>query len=121
MKFLSVLGQILLTGTKLVTGLGPLFPQQGTVINKVEDVLVKIASLVAQVEAFGQVLGTTGADKLRAAIPSATQIILQSDLLLKKKIRDATLFAGGVAKVVGGIADILNSLDSDIETENIVK
>lgn len=121
MKFLSKLGKILLTGTQIVTGLAPLFPQQGTVINKIEDTITKIASLVAQVEAFGTVLGIAGADKLRALIPSATQILLQSDLLIGRKIKDATLFAKGVTSVVSGIADILNSLDDDIKTEDVVK
>lgn len=121
MKWLSLIGKILITGTKLVTGLGPaLFPAQSGAIGRVSDTLEKITDIVIGVEAFGQVLSIPGPDKLRAAVPLATQVFLKSDLLIGKKIDDPTLFAGGVKKVVDGVADIMNSLKDDIKTEDVV-
>ncbi len=121
MKFLSKLGQILLKGTQIVTGLQPLFPQQATTIGKIEDTITKAAELVTQAEVFGQALGISGPDKLKALTPSLTQLLLQSNLLAGHKIKDPVLFAKGVASVGSGLADILNSLDDDISTEDVVK
>jgi hypothetical protein len=120
MKFLTKLGQILVKATAIITGLGPLFPDHTSAIGKVRDTLSAVASIVVNVEAFGQVLGTTGQDKLRAATPMVTQILLQSDLLIGKKIDDPVLFSAGVEKITSGVADVLNSLDDKIDTTSVV-
>lgn len=120
MKWLSLVGKILITGTKLITGLGPtLFPAQSGAIGRISDTLERITDIVIGVEAFGQVLNISGPDKLRAAVPLATQVFLKSDLLIGKKIGDPILFAQGVKKVVDGIADILNSIKDDVDTQDI--
>ena len=67
---------------------------------------------MGQVEVFGQVLGTNGPDKLKAATPSVQQILLSS-LVAGKKIKDEELFKSGSIKVTDGVAEILNSLDED--------
>lgn len=119
MKFLSKLGQILIKGTQIITGLGPLFPQVAPHVQKVTDTLEKIIAIVVNVEVFGQVLGTIGIDKLKAATPLVSQIILQSDLLVGKKINDPVLFNKGVASITSGVADILNSVKDDIPSTEV--
>lgn len=120
MKFLSKLGQIISKVTAIATGIAPLFPQYDKETGKVVDTLNGVAAIVMNVEVFGTVLGTPGADKLKAATPLVAQIILQSDMMTGKKINDQALFKAGVEKVTAGIADILNSIkDSEIEEDSI--
>lgn len=117
MKFLSRLGQILLTATKIITGLGPILPQFQPQVNKATDTLEKVSGIITSVEIFGQVLGTPGADKLKAAAPLVAQVLLQSDMLVDKKIKDHALFVQGATKIADGMADVLNSLEDNIDTE----
>jgi len=119
MKFLSVLGKILVTGSKIVTGLGPMLPIPQSTAIRLQDTLAKIAEIVVSVEAFGTILNTPGPEKLRAASPLVGQIILQSDLLTGKKIDDPVLFQKGIASITSGMADVLNSIKDDIKTESI--
>lgn len=120
MKFLTKLGTIITKVTAIAAGVTPLFPQYDKETGKVMDTLNGIAAIVMNAEVFGQVLGTPGADKLRAATPLVAQILLQSDMLAKKKINDPALFEQGAAKIASGIADVLNSVkDSEIKEEPI--
>lgn len=120
MKFLSKLGQIIMKVTAIAAGITPLFPQYDKVTGKVVDTLNGIAAIVMNVEVFGQILGTVGADKLKAATPLVAQIILQSDMMTGKKINDPILFKAGAEKITAGVADVLNSIkDSEIEAEPI--
>ncbi len=121
MTFLKKLGIILLKGTQLLTGLGPLIPGYNPTMGaKIIDTLERISAIIVNVEAFGAVLNTPGADKLKAATPLVTQIILQSDLMIKKKISNPVLFASGCTKVTDGMAEILNSVKDDVDTEDVV-
>lgn len=117
MKFLTKLGSILLKATQIVTGIAPFIPsaQQGayTIISR--D-LEQVSQIIAQVEVFGQVLGTPGPDKLKAATPAVAQIILQSSLLANHKIADPVLFKAGCTKIADGMADVMNSLHDNIDT-----
>lgn len=120
MKFLTKLGTILVKATAVITGFAPLFPaDRQAQVGQVRDTLADIASIVVSVETFGQVLGTPGGDKLRAASPMVAQIIL-TNLLAGKKVDDHVLFQKGVASVTSGIADVLNSLDDKIDTQDVV-
>ena len=118
MGFLKKLGTILLKSTELITGFGPLIPPQYA---HAEQILVSdlkaIQQVVVNVEAFGQVLGIPGPDKLRAAGPLVAQMILQSSIIAGHKIENAALFQQGSTKVADGMADILNALKDDIQTE----
>ena len=120
MKFLTKLGQILVKATQIISGAGALFPQYNPQITKTKDTLELVAGIVMNVEVFGQVLGTPGADKLKAAAPLVAQVIMQSDMLVKRKIQDAALFQKGAEQVAAGMADVLNSLKSDVETSDVV-
>lgn len=122
MKFLTRLGQILLKGVEIVSGFGPIigtvYPQSAGPITIIQHDLEAIAAVIAQVEAFGQVLGLPGPQKLLAAVPMVAQVILKSTILVGRKIADPALFQVGVKKVADGFADILNSLKDDIDTES---
>lgn len=119
MKFLTKLGTIIAKVTAVATGIAPLFPQYDKETGKVVDTLNGVAAIVMNVEVFGQVLNTPGADKLKAATPLVAQIIMQSDMMAGKKINDPVLFKQGVEKVAGGIADILNSVkDNEVNEES---
>lgn len=119
MTFLSKFGKIVATIAKVITGLSPLLP---TAVGnqKVSDTIEQVASIILTTEALGQTLGTTGPDKLKAATPLVAQILLNSDLLYRKKISDPKLFRAGSEAIADGMAKILNSIrDNQLETEDI--
>lgn len=116
MSFLKKLGQIAL---KVVIGLdtfGPIAKQftpdnVDRAIDAAGDYSRRAASVIAQAEIMGQALQLAGSDKLKAAAPAMAQVILQSDAMIGKKIKDAAKFEAGVLQITAGWADILNSLD----------
>lgn len=118
MKFLTKLGQVLLTVTQIVTGIGPFFPKQLEPVTRHVDKLMELASIITTVEVIGQKLAIPGDKKLEGAAPLIAQSILQSSLLVDKKISDPVLFIKGCTSIGSGLADVLNSLDSRVETEN---
>ncbi len=123
MKFLTKLGQIVLKAVQIYTGFEPIaqmaLPGHEGQFQVISKDLAAIAQVIGQVEAVGQVLGTPGADKLRAATPLVAQVVLQSALLANHQINDPALFQGGCQKLADGMADILNSLKDDgIQTVN---
>ncbi len=115
MKFLKKLGSIILKGAKLVLGIGSSLPQGSS---KIIDKLSEIMDVIIQAEVFGQALHLTGANKLVAAGQAVAQVILSSAILVNRKIDDKELFAHGATKMADGMADILNSLEDKIETED---
>ncbi len=116
---LSRIGSILLTATKIVTGIAPFIPsaQQGQYQIISRD-LEQISAIIVQVELFGQALNLKGPDKLTAASPAVAQIILQSSILANHKIANEELFKAGCKKIADGMADVMNSLDSNVDTQN---
>ena len=119
MTLLSRIGSVLLTATKIVTGLAPFIPasQQGT-YQVISQDLEQISSIIIQAELFGQALGLKGVDKLTAASPAVAQIILRSSILANHKIANEQLFQAGCKKIADGMADVMNSLDSSVDTIN---
>ena len=119
MKFLSILGQVLLKGTAIFTGFAPLLqatmPGQSGTIQTISKDLSQIADIVAQVEAAGQALSLPGDQKLAMATPMVAQIIISSSMLAKHQIADPVLFKQGCSKVASGMADVLNSLHGNPE------
>ena len=120
MTFLKKLGVVLLKATEIIVGFGPTIPAKyqalGTTI--VSD-LKAIETIIVQVEGVGQVLGLPGPDKLRAASPLVAQMVLQSSVVAGRKIADPALFQRGAQKIADGMADVLNSLKDDVETESV--
>lgn len=118
-SFLKKLGRIVAEGLRFVVGLqmGGLVPAaQAGIAVKVKSDLEILADIIAQVEAVGAVLGTPGADKLRAAGPLVTQAVLQSALLAGRKIADPALVLRGSTKIADGMVDILNGVEPKVET-----
>ena len=120
MGFLKKLGQVLLKATQIITGVGPFVTptEHHGKLELISDKLAEIERVVMHVEAFGQVLGTPGPDKARAAAPAVAQIILSSVLVGDRKIARPALFLEGATELGGAVAKILNSLDDKVETEN---
>lgn len=119
MKFLTILGQVLLKGTAIFAGFAPLaqavFPGQAGAIQTVSKDLAQIADIVSQVEAAGQALKLPGDQKLAMATPMVAQIIIRSAMLANHQIADPALFNAGCAKVASGMADVLNSIHGNPE------
>lgn len=113
---------ILLKGTELVLGFGPLLssvvPQAAGGVAIVSKSLSEIATIVTQVEAMGAALALTGAQKLEAATAAAVNVVLQSTMMVGRTIAQPDIFRRGVSKIVEGIVDVLNALKPDIDTQN---
>ncbi len=122
MTFLQKLGTILLKVTQVITGFQPIqqvtYPQAGNIVTKIISELSMLSALVVQAEAMGQALGIKGPDKAKAIAPLVAQMVLQSEMMVNRKISDPVKFQAGCQELGGAIADILNSLDDKIDTEN---
>lgn len=114
-SFLKKLAEGIVKGAAIATGLEPfatgLFPKQAEKISKGVSDWEQVAQIVTNVEVIGSVLGAPGADKLKAATPLVAQVLIQSDLIKSRKIKDQLLFRNGAQKIADGMADVLNSLD----------
>lgn len=120
MSFLSKFGSALLKGIQVVSGLSPVLSGiNNPIVNKVEDSLMLISGAVATVEAIGQALNIHGPDKVKAAAPLISQVILQSSFMLNKKIDNPELFNKACAAIGSDFADLMNSLHEDsVKTES---
>lgn len=122
MGFLANFGRILLKFTAIAAGVAPLVsaavPQASGAITLALSELQQIASIVQQAEVFGQALALPGAQKLTGAAPSVAQLILQSAILVGRKIKDPARFQRGVTAITSGMADVLSSLDEKVQTDD---
>lgn len=116
MGFLRKAGVILGKITQAWLGLSPMLTNlPGAIRTEITSDLTLLAGIIVNAEAMGQALDLKGPDKLKAATPLVGQLILQSSLLAKRKIKDPALFLRGSTKIGDGMADILNALDDDID------
>lgn len=114
LTFLKKLGQIIVAGANVFGVFSPMIQQVvpgSGVVNTVSKDIAEIGNVVVSVEAFGQMAGLPGAQKAKLAGPQIAQILMNSTLLVGKKIHDPVLFAKACASMGGDMADILNSLD----------
>ena len=126
MKWLTLIGKIVLTGLSVVTGFGPMVGNMipGTkddkIIKTAEDTLTQVAQIIGMVEAIGQAATTpmAGPEKLKVAAPLVAQIIMSSSMLTQHKITDEVLFRQGCTSIASGMADVLNSLHGTPDTTN---
>lgn len=123
MTFLKKLGQILLSVAGVAAGVGPIvLPFLGsgkatTVAGTVVNDLTAIGSTIATIEtAFAAVPGSTGAQKLQAAIPLIANIVKTSQLVTGKKIANPALFTQACTEYAQATVDLLNSLDQAAAT-----
>lgn len=131
MTFLSKLGKAMQIAGKVVaviTGFGPalvaLTPtkKDDEIYAKIADPLVQVANIIVQVEGMAQALDQPlpGTEKLKMATPIVAQIILNSGIMVNKKIANPELFKQGCASIASGVADVLNSLkEADAKSEVI--
>lgn len=118
MGWLKRVGQIALQIVVGIDTFGPMIKAIASdrvdrVVDVVGDKTRQFVQVIAHAEMFGQALGLTGADKLTAATPAMAQVILSSDAMIGRKIKDPEKFKAGVAQITAGWADILNSLDDN--------
>jgi hypothetical protein len=113
--WLKLVGIGIREGIKVWTGFSPLAKaglndRGDAVIDKVSDTLNKVAEIVVITESIGVALSLDGPNKLQAATPLVTQLILKSDLMIGKKIDDQAMFTEGVQDMVNSVVKILNSI-----------
>lgn len=124
MTFLKTLGSLIVKGLQIITGFALPIAQvaaPGTVpiIQTVVNDLQQIGNIIVQVEAIGQALALTGAQKLTASAPLVAQVIMSSSLLVGHVIADQAKFTAAVNGIASNFADLLNSLQADaIATQN---
>lgn len=116
--FLKKLGTILVNVAGVAVGVGPIiqpFLGSGKVAagaTTVVNDLTAIGSTIVQIEtAFAAVPGSTGAQKLQAAIPLVGNIIKTSELVVGKKIANEALFTQAIQEYTQATVDLLNSID----------
>lgn len=120
MSFLKKLGQIIVTGLEIASGILPLVSQAvpnaaGTVQTISKD-LAEAMQIIVSVEAMGAALGLPGPEKLRAAAPQIEQILMSSSVMIGKPIANPQLALQGATKVADGLADWLNAIHPDAAT-----
>jgi hypothetical protein len=120
MTFLKKLGAALLKITAIAVGIGPILQplvgsgKSGALVGTAVNDLTAIGSTIVQIEtAFAAVPGSTGAQKLQAAIPLVGNIVKTSELVSGKKIANETLFTQAVQEIAQGMVDLLNSIDAN--------
>lgn len=124
MTFLKTLGSLIVKGLQIISGFALPIAQvaaPGTVpiIQTVVNDLQQIGNIIVQVEAIGQALALTGAQKLTASAPLVAQVIMSSSLLVGHVIADQPKFTAAVNGIASNFADLLNSLQADaIATQN---
>lgn len=117
MSYLKKFGTIVAAVAKIAIGVGSFLPKED---GKVKDVIDSIAAIILIIESMGQSLNTSGADKLKAATPLVAQVMLQSELMHKKKIENPELFRSGCESIADGMAKILNSIkNTELKLEDI--
>ena len=121
MNWLTKIGTVAAKMTAILTGFGPLIsavhPSAAAVVTRVESEIEQAIGIVAQAEIMGAALKLPGAQKLEMAAPAMAQLILRSSMMAGKKISDPVKFAAGCKAVADGFAQIANSLDGDVKSE----
>lgn len=121
MTFLKKLGTILVNVAGIAVGVGPLIQPflgsgkaSSTATTVVND-LTSMGQLIVQIEtAFaGLPVQTTGAEKLKAAVPLVANVIKTSELISGKKIANEALFTQACTEYTQATVDLLNSIHPD--------
>jgi hypothetical protein len=114
MKFLQLLAKIIKEGGIILSGFQPYIsqvdPKATPVLVKADDVLVKIAGIVADAQVAGEALQLTGAQKLTAVTPLVAQAIKDSALLFGHEIQNLDAYTTAAQGIASNVVDLLNSL-----------
>lgn len=118
MTFLKKLGQFLVQGIAVATGVWPLvsgFFGSGTKVAQTATTVINDLTQIGQVVVTMETALTatgSGADKLKAAIPLVANIVRTSEMVSGHKVANEALFTQACQEYVQATADLLNSLDS---------
>lgn len=120
MSFLKALGQVALHGGKAVLGafFGIIKKDVAVTPSVADDLLVLILQKVAEKELEANVVELTGEEKRDMVAAVIEQAILRSPLVKGKKIRDPQAFRAAVRTLVSGGADLLNSFEDGVDTQD---
>lgn len=94
-------------------------------VNAAGGLFEAIAGIISSVEVAwtsmkgGDVPG--GIDKLNMALPFVRNAILGAEFFADKKVVDETRFTSGLTKIIGGIVDILHSVDHKTDEELVAE
>lgn len=116
MNWLKQFGSLVLKIGQIVAGIAPVVRKDAPYLQTIANDLEQIARIIQDVEVIGQVLGSAGPDKLKMAAPLVAQVVVRSDLLAGRRIADATRFQAGVTAIASGMADVLSSLEAEVQT-----
>lgn len=115
-SFLEKAGEDLLKGIEFVEGFGAtvvkIVPQGASAVATAISDLKRIEDIVVNVEAVDKALGTPGLtseQKLIAATPAASQVIIDG-LAFGRQIGDPDAAKAAIAKITSGVVDFLNAL-----------
>lgn len=119
-SWLKQIGSDLLKGLKVFAKVGSfLLPVAGATLETMFPAaapeigfLEQATKVVVDAEAFGQVTGANGAQKLAAATPQVQQLILDSAAFAGKKISDPAAFSKACTAITSAIADAWNSVEA---------
>lgn len=120
MTFLKKLGSVLMRVLAVSGLVGPIVtPLFGSgkaaqTASTVTNDLTAIGTTIVQIEtAFAAIPGSTGAQKLQAAIPLVANIVRTSEMVVGKKIANEALFTQAVQEYAQATVDLLNSIHPD--------
>ena len=125
MKLLSKIASITVKALATWTGFEPLIrgflpPNAQGKIEPIVDTILEVRDVIITVEEIAALssLDIKGTEKLRIAGPLVGKVVLRSALVANRKVKDEQLFIQGTTKVAGGMADILNSLDDNLDEDD---
>lgn len=128
MSLLKKIGSLLASANPviaIVAGLiSPLIAQakQGQaakVTATIQNDISVLGGIIANVDAVGQSLGLTGAQKFQAALPQIGKAIAGTALLANHKIANQALYDKAVAEYTQATVDLLNALHDDgVDTQS---
>lgn len=117
MKFLQVIAKFINQGMLFLSGFEPFIsqthPEASPVLSKADDVMVKLAKIVADMEVVGEALKLDGAQKLTAIVPLVAQALKDSALLAGHEIKDLPAYTKAASGIASNLVDLLNSLKTD--------
>ena len=126
MTFLAKVGAVLVKAAAIAAGFAPLLsaavPGSGGVVQTIVDKFSQVVDAVVQVEAIGQTVGLSGAQKAAAVAPLIAQILLDFCHVRGWQIADETKFKAACQTIGGGVADFLNAVHPDaVKTVDVAK
>lgn len=118
MTWLSKVGTVLAKIVGFISGLTPLIGntfggQAAAVTTQVGTSLDQALGVIQVAEAMFAATGAakTGPQKLQAATPFISKLLLATETLAHAKIQDAAKFNAAAEGITSALADLLNSLD----------